>query len=72
MSRTHAHIEGTRTASDLVFLLFDDSPRDGATTVIRAGRTHRCTGTFRFRLKDGDELCLGQARLEFKLRPARD
>ena len=67
VSRTHAHIEGKRNDADLLFLVYDDSPRDGVTSVIRAGRTHKVhRGTFGFRLKDGDQLCLGQARLEFR------
>ena len=70
VSRTHAHIRFDAGAGDAH--LHDDGSTHG-TRVVRAGRTISVPrgGGRGLKLRDGDELLLGQARVRVEFRPAR-
>jgi hypothetical protein len=68
VSRMHARIVGTRRGDSLTFTLFDDGSQRGS-TVVRGGVPHNVVnGAVGVRLKDGDELYFGKARMVFQLR----
>ena len=69
VSRTHAHIRFDAATGEAH--LHDDGSTHG-TRVARAGRTIDVPRSGRgLKLRDGDELLLGQARVRVELRPAR-
>jgi hypothetical protein len=70
VSRTHAHIRFDPKTGEAH--LHDDGSTHG-TRVVRSGRTINVPrgGGRGLKLRDGDELLLGQARLRVEVRPAR-
>ena len=70
VSRTHAHVRFDARTGEA--RLHDDGSTHG-TRVVRAGRTITVPrgGGRGIKLRDGDEVLLGQARVRVELRPAR-